>query len=157
MDHHRRPHEGADPPSPHIQTNKGEVLPPTPRWHNQLNPHIQKSPWTQAQESTLFQAHAEIGNRWKDIAERLPGRTDNAVKNHFYSTVRRALRRLDKHYGFRDSTRKMRDLKPAALTHLLEAARHSPDFRDTMEMLRKFAQEKPSRKDRRGQQDEEGR
>lgn len=67
----------------------------------------------------LFDAHAAIGNRWKDITKMMSGRTDNDVKNHFYSTVRRALRRLDKHFGFKDSTKKMRSLKPAALTYLL--------------------------------------
>jgi hypothetical protein len=64
----------------------------------------------------------------------MPGRTDNSVKNHFYSTVRRALRRLDKHFGFRDSTKKMRGLKPAALTLLLETARTLPDYSSTFSM-----------------------
>lgn len=35
-----------------------------------------------------------MGNKWADIAKALPGRTDNIVKNYFYSTLRRELRKL---------------------------------------------------------------
>lgn len=62
------------------------------RWHNQLNPVVHLGPLTSQEEAKVFSLHQQFGNRWSKIAGKLPGRTDNVVKNYFFCRLRKLVR-----------------------------------------------------------------
>ncbi|CAG9325415.1 unnamed protein product [Blepharisma stoltei] len=66
------------------------------RWFNHLDPDIKIGWWTVEEEQILIETQREHGNCWSKIATFLPGRTENAIKNYFYSTIRRNLRRYNR-------------------------------------------------------------
>jgi hypothetical protein len=65
------------------------------RWCNHLDPGISRKGWTDSEDQMIIAAIRQFGTKWADIARLLPGRTDNAVKNRWNSTLSRRLSRMN--------------------------------------------------------------
>ncbi|KAG6431808.1 hypothetical protein SASPL_109893 [Salvia splendens] len=61
------------------------------RWTNYLRPDLKRGLLNQPEEQLVIDLHARLGNRWSKIASKLPGRTDNEIKNHWNTHIKKKL------------------------------------------------------------------
>uniref|UniRef100_A0A7N1A830 Uncharacterized protein n=1 Tax=Kalanchoe fedtschenkoi TaxID=63787 RepID=A0A7N1A830_KALFE len=97
------------------------------RWTNYLRPDLKHGQFTDAEEQTIVKVHSVVGNRWSLIAAQLPGRTDNDVKNHWNTKLKKKLSGMGidpvTHKPFSHLMAEIATtLNPPQVAHLAEAA-----------------------------------
>ncbi|KAF5458168.1 hypothetical protein F2P56_022223 [Juglans regia] len=88
------------------------------RWTNYLRPDIKRGKFSEEEEQTILNLHAVLGNKWSAIASRLPGRTDNEIKNFWNTHLKKKLI----HMGFDPMTHRPRTDILSSLPHLIALA-----------------------------------
>ncbi|XP_058218179.1 transcription factor MYB8-like [Rhododendron vialii] len=61
------------------------------RWINYLRPDLKRGNFTEEEDELIIKLHSLLGNKWSLIAGRLPGRTDNEIKNYWNTHIKRKL------------------------------------------------------------------
>uniref|UniRef100_A0A0D9W640 Uncharacterized protein n=1 Tax=Leersia perrieri TaxID=77586 RepID=A0A0D9W640_9ORYZ len=115
------------------------------RWTNYLRPDLKHGEFTDSEEHTIIKLHSVVGNRWSVIAAQLPGRTDNDVKNHWNTKLKKKLSGMGidpiTHKSFSHLMAEIATtLAPPQVAHLAEAALGC--FKD--EMLHLLTKKRPS-------------
>ncbi|XP_049367265.1 transcription factor MYB62-like [Solanum verrucosum] len=64
------------------------------RWLNYLKPDVKRGNLTPQEQLLILELHSKLGNRWSKIAQYLPGRTDNEIKNYWRTRVQKQARNL---------------------------------------------------------------
>lgn len=65
------------------------------RWHNHLNPDILKDSWSEEEDLRLYLLYRLFGSKWSILSFIFPGRTDNSIKNHWNSVMKKKIKRFE--------------------------------------------------------------
>ncbi|CAN1267281.1 Transcription factor LAF1 [Linum perenne] len=61
------------------------------RWINYLRPGVKRGMFSSDEDETILALHRALGNKWSQMAQHLSGRTDNEIKNHWHSCLKKKL------------------------------------------------------------------
>lgn len=86
--------------SKYIQHRSGKQI--RDRFLNALDPNLLKEKFTPEEDKQILRIYAKLGSAWTKIANHLPGRTGDMIKNRFYSSLRKKIHTDD----YRESLRK---------------------------------------------------
>ncbi|KAG6660430.1 transcription factor LAF1-like [Carya illinoinensis] len=65
------------------------------RWINYLRPGLKRGMFCEEEEDTILTLHRMLGNKWSQIAQHLPGRTDNEIKNYWHSYLKKKVAKAE--------------------------------------------------------------
>ena len=80
------------------------------RWLNHVDPGLSKAKWSAQEEHILYFYQQIFGNKWAYIAKYLPGRSENSIKNQFYSSIRKLLRQYNRAHPQAPITGKVKEI-----------------------------------------------
>ncbi|KAM1054619.1 hypothetical protein ACFX13_001995 [Malus domestica] len=69
------------------------------RWINYLRPGLKRGTFCKQEEETILTLHRMLGNKWSQIAQHLPGRTDNEIKNYWHSYLKKKVAKAEEMEG----------------------------------------------------------
>ncbi|XP_043708627.1 MYB-like transcription factor EOBI [Telopea speciosissima] len=92
------------------------------RWLNYLRPDVRRGNITLQEQLLILELHSRWGNRWSKIAQHLPGRTDNEIKNYWRTRVQKHAKQLQCDVNSKQFKDTMRDLWIPRLVERIQAA-----------------------------------
>lgn len=72
-------------------------------WYNNLDPSLTKKQWSDKEEFEMLQAHRKCQNKWTEVAKILNARSNNTIKNRFYSIFRKVKNKIKRSEVFYNS------------------------------------------------------
>ncbi|KAL3812243.1 hypothetical protein ACJIZ3_013511 [Penstemon smallii] len=92
------------------------------RWLNYLRPDVRRGDITLEEQLLILELHSRWGNRWSKIAQHLPGRTDNEIKNYWRTRVQKHAKQLKCDVNSKQFKDTMRYLWMPRLVERIQAA-----------------------------------